>query len=179
MRLSAIYHPPNRYPDDQWLNAPYNHPLWKKAEEIGAVFNVFLAPAQLPQLEDMVRRYPKVKIVIDHLGRPDILPGAPWVENDYLLKLARYPNVWVKFTELYSASKTKQYPYKDVHPFGQMVYDKFGPRRLLFGTGMVGATRRIPLADELRLIREDIPFFADSDKEWILGRNAEAIWKWG
>jgi predicted TIM-barrel fold metal-dependent hydrolase len=146
MRLSAIYHPPNRYPDDQWLNAPYNHPLWKKAEEIGAVFNVFLAPAQLPQLEDMVRRYPKVKIVIDHLGRPDILPGAPWVENDYLLKLARYPNVWVKFTELYSASKTKQYPYKDVHPFGQMVYDKFGPRRLLFGTGMVGATRRIPLA---------------------------------
>jgi hypothetical protein len=44
---------------------------------------------------------------------------------------------------------------------------------------MVGATRRIPLADELRLIREDIPFFADSDKEWILGRNAEAICKWG
>ena len=178
MRLSPIYHPPNRYPNDQWLNAPYSYPLWKKAEEIGAVFNVFLAPAQLPQLEDMVRRYPKVKVVVDHLGRPDILPSAPWVEDDYLLKLARYPNVWIKFTELYTASKTKQYPYKDVHPFGQMVYDKFGPRRLLFGTGMVGATRRIPLADELRLIREDIPFFADRDKEWILGRNAAKIWKW-
>jgi predicted TIM-barrel fold metal-dependent hydrolase len=179
MRLSPIYHPPNRYPDGQWLNASYNYPLWKKAEELGAVFNVFLAPAQLPQLEDMVRRYPKVKIVIDHLGRPDILPSAPWVENDYLLKLARYPNVWVKFTELYTASKTKQYPYRDVHPFGQMVYDKFGPRRLLFGTGMVGVTRRIPLADELRLIREDIPFFTSGDKEWILGRNAAEIWKWG
>jgi predicted TIM-barrel fold metal-dependent hydrolase len=178
MRLSPIYHPPNRYPNDQWLNAPYNYPLWKKAEEIGAVFNVFIAPAQLPQLEDMVRRYPRVKVVVDHLGRPDILPGAPWVENDYLLKLARYPNVSVKFTELYTASKTKQYPYKDVHPFGQMVYEKFGPRRLLFGTGMVGVTRRIPLADELRLIREDIPFFADRDKEWILGRNAANIWKW-
>ena len=23
MRLSPIYHPPNRYPNDQWLNAPY------------------------------------------------------------------------------------------------------------------------------------------------------------
>jgi predicted TIM-barrel fold metal-dependent hydrolase len=178
MRLSPIYHPPHRYPDDQWLNAPHNYPLWKKAEEMGAVFNVFIAPAQLPQLEDMVRRFPKVKVVIDHLGRPDILPNAPWVENDYLLKLARYPNIWVKFTELYTASKTKQYPYKDVHPFGQMVYEKFGPRRLLFGTGMVGATRRIPLADELRLIREDIPFFHDSDKDWVLGRNAEAIWRW-
>jgi predicted TIM-barrel fold metal-dependent hydrolase len=178
MRLSPIYHPPDKYPNDQWLNAPYSYPLWRKAEQIGAVFNVFLAPAQLPQLEDMVRRYPKVKVVIDHLGRPDILSSAPWVENDYLLKLARYPNVWVKFSELYTASKTKQYPYKDVHPFGQMVYQKFGPRRLLFGTGMVGATRRIPLADELRLIREDIPFFADQDKEWILGGNAAKIWKW-
>ena len=179
MRLSPIYHPPNRYPNEQWLNARYNYPLWKKAEELGAVFNVFLAPAQIPQLEEMVRRYPKVKVVVDHLGRPDILPSAPWVEDDSLLKLARYPNVWVKFTELYTASKTKQYPYKDVHPFGKMVYEKFGPRRLLFGTGMVGATRRIPLADELRLIREDIPFFADRDKEWILGRNAAQIWRWG
>jgi len=173
MRLSPIYHP-----KDPWLNAAYNYPLWKKAEELGAVFNVFIAPAQLPQLEDMARRYPKVKIVVDHLGRPNILDRAPWVEDDYLLKLARYPNVWVKFTELYTASKTKQYPYKDVHPFGKMVYEKFGPRRLLFGTGMVGRTRRIPLADELRLVREDIPYFADRDKEWILGRNALKIWKW-
>jgi predicted TIM-barrel fold metal-dependent hydrolase len=173
MRLSPIYHP-----KDPWLNAAYNYPLWKKAEELGAVFNVFIAAPQLPQLEDMVRRYPKVKVVVDHLGRPKILDRAPWVEDDYLLKLARYPNVWVKFTELYTASKTKQYPYKDVHPFGKMVYEKFGPRRLLFGTGMVGKTRRIPLADELRLVREDIPYFADRDKEWILGRNALKIWKW-
>lgn len=178
MRLSPIYHPPKRFPGDQWLNSPANYPLWKKAGELGAVFNVFLAPAQMGQLADMVRRYPKVKVVIDHLGRPDILDHAPWVEDASLLELARYPNVWVKFTELYTASKTKAYPYKDVHPFAQMVYEKFGPRRLLFGTGMVGATRRIPLPDELKLIREDVPFIADRDKEWILGRNAAKIWKW-
>jgi predicted TIM-barrel fold metal-dependent hydrolase len=173
MRLSPIYHP-----KEQWLNDPKNYPLWKKAQDLGAVFNVFIAPAQLPQLEDMVRRYPQVKVVVDHLGRPQILDRAPWVEDDYLLKLARYKNVWVKFTELYTASKTKQYPYKDVQPFGKIVYEAFGPRRLLFGTGMVGVTRRIPLADELKLVRQDIPYFTDQDKEWILGRNALEIWKW-
>ncbi len=173
MRLSPIYQP-----KEQWLNSPGNYPLWKKAEDLGVVFNVFLAPAQNAQLEDMVRRFPRVKVVVDHLGRPDIINRAPWVENDSLLRLARYSNVWVKFTELYTASKTKAYPYRDVHPFGRRVYEAFGPRRLLFGTGMVGSTRRIPLADELRLIREDIPFFADRDKEWILGRNALGIWKW-
>lgn len=69
-------------------------------------------------------------------------------------------------------------PNRDVQPFGRRVYDAFGPKRLLFGTGMVGATRRIPLADELRLIREDIPYFTAGDKPWILGRNALSIWKW-
>ena len=173
MRLSPIYQP-----KEQWLNAPANYPLWRKAEKLGAVFNVFIAPAHIPQLEDIVRRFPRVKVVVDHLGRPDIIARPPWVENDSLLRLARYRNVWVKFTELYTASKTKQYPYLDVQPFGRRVYETFGPRRLLFGTGMVGKTRRIPLAEELRLVREDIPFFADRDKEWILGRNALAVWKW-
>jgi len=173
MRLSPIYHPQER-----WLNSPSHYALWRKAEELGVVFNVFLAPAQLPQLQEMLERFPKVKVVVDHLGRPEILNRPPWVESDDLLRLARFPNLWVKFTELYTASRTKIYPYQDVHPFGRMVYDKFGPRRLLFGTGMVAATRRIPLEDELRLIRHDIPFFTDSDKEWILGRNALGIWKW-
>jgi predicted TIM-barrel fold metal-dependent hydrolase len=173
MRLSPIYSH-----DDPWLNSPANYALWRKAGELAAVFNVFLADTQLPQLEDMVKRFPSVRVVVDHLGRPEILPRKPWVQNDYLLRLARYPNVWVKFTELYTASKNKVYPYRDVHPFGHMVYDKFGSRRLLFGTGFVTRTRRIPLADELRLIREEIPYFTERDKERILGRNALDIWKW-
>ena len=59
---------------------------------------------------------------------------------------------------------TKPCPYWDVHSFGQMVCGKFAQRGLLFGTGMAGATRRIHLAGVLRLILEDIPFFADADK---------------
>lgn len=173
MRLSPIYHP-----KEQWLNAPANHALWRKAGELGAVFNLFIGAPQISQLEDMVQRFPRVKVVVDHLGRPEILNRAPWAEDTSLLRLAKYRNVWVKFSELYIISKTKQYPYTDVHPFARSVYDAFGPRRLLFATGMVGTTRRIPLADELRLVRNDIPFFKEEDKSWILGRNALSIWKW-
>lgn len=173
MRLSPIYHP-----KEQWLNAKANHALWQKAEQLGAVFNVFIAAPQMAQLEDMVQRFPGVKVVVDHLGRPEIIGRAPWAEDVSLLRLAKYSNVWVKFSELYIMSKTKKYPYADVHPFARSVYDAFGPKRLLFATGMVGVTRRIPYADELRLVREDIPFFADRDKEWILGRNALQIWEW-
>jgi len=44
LRLSPIY---DR--DLVWLNDPACYPLWKKAEELGAVFNIFLAPHQVGQ----------------------------------------------------------------------------------------------------------------------------------
>jgi predicted TIM-barrel fold metal-dependent hydrolase len=52
---------------------------------------------------------------------------------------------------------------------------------LLWGTGFPGATRaqagRPALADELALIRREIPFFSATDREKILGRNAAQLWK--
>ena len=67
LRLSPIY---DR--DKVWMNDPVCFPLWKKAEQLGAVFNIFLAPHQLPQVGDMARRFPGVKLVIDHFAMIDI-----------------------------------------------------------------------------------------------------------
>ena len=67
MRLSPIY---NR--DVVWLNDPVSYPLWKKAEQLGAVFNIFLAPHQIRQVADMAQRFPGVNVVIDHFAMMDI-----------------------------------------------------------------------------------------------------------
>jgi len=83
-------------------------------------------------------------------------------------------------SELSILSPSKKYPYADTFPWVRRVYDAFGPDRLLWGTGFPGATRaqagRPSLADELRLVREGIPFFSDEEREKILGRNAVRLW---
>src|SRR5438067_4053007 len=53
LRLSPIY---DR--DVVWLNDPASYSLWKKAEELGGVFNIFLAPHQVGQVADMAQRFP-------------------------------------------------------------------------------------------------------------------------
>jgi len=40
IRLSPIYY----VGKDEWLDARPHHALWKKADELGAVFNLFIAP---------------------------------------------------------------------------------------------------------------------------------------
>ncbi len=179
MRFSPVYY---RGKDD-WLNARSRDPLWEKAAELGAIFNMFIASEQLPKLDEMIARHPTVPVVIDHLANTDFTVADPSVEFGKLLALAKYPQVYCKVSELNIRSPSKKFPYKDTWPWVERMYDSFGPDRLMWGTGFPGATRaqdrRPPLTDELALIREEIPFFSDEDRQKIMGINAAKLWKFG
>jgi predicted TIM-barrel fold metal-dependent hydrolase len=176
VRFSPMYYQGK----DDWLNAKTSYPLWEKAEKLGAVFNLFITAGQLPRLEDMLTRFPKVKVVIDHLARVDLQAKDAEDQTKKLLALARYPNVWVKVSELNILSPGKKYPYKDTFALVKRVYDAYGPDRLLWGTGFPGATRaqaeRPSLEQELALIEREIPFFTEADRAKILGGNAASVW---
>jgi predicted TIM-barrel fold metal-dependent hydrolase len=176
VRFSPIYYKGK----DDWLDAKASDALWKKAEELGAVFNFFIASEQLPKLENMVKRFPKVRVVIDHLARVDLEGKGAEAETKKLLALAKYPNVYVKVSELMILSPSKKYPYRDTYPLVKSVSEAFGADRLLWGTGFPGATRaqadRPSLEEELGLIRKEIPFFSAEDRAKILGGNAAKLW---
>jgi predicted TIM-barrel fold metal-dependent hydrolase len=176
VRFSPIYYKGK----DDWLDAKASDALWKKAEELGAVFNFFIASEQLPKLENMVKRFPKVRVVIDHLARVDLEGKGAEAETKKLLALAKYPNVYVKVSELMILSPSKKYPYRDTYPLVKSVSESFGADRLLWGTGFPGATRaqaeRPSLEEELGLIRKEIPFFSAEDRAKILGGNAAKLW---
>jgi predicted TIM-barrel fold metal-dependent hydrolase len=177
MRFSPIYYKGK----DEWLTSEPHTRLWKKAAQLGAIFNFYIATEQLPKLEIMIRQFPEVPVVIDHLSQIDLAAPDPLPEMKKLLALARYPNVWVKVSELTSVSKSHEYPFADALPWVRMVYDAFGPSRLLWGTGYPGKARafykRPTLAEELALVREKITFFTPEDQRKILGENAAGLWK--
>ncbi|MBI2193929.1 MAG: amidohydrolase [Planctomycetes bacterium] len=158
MRISPIY--------DKgviWFNDPVCYPLWKKAEELGAVFNIFLAPSQISQLADMAERFPGVNVVIDHFAMFDI--RAPEGEGfGPLLSLARLPNVYIR-TTLHNPSR-QTLPHRDMWPYLRRVYDRFGPQRLIYAN-----------FQELLVMKDLIPFFTPEDKEWILDKTAMRIYR--
>lgn len=180
MRFSPLYYADGKLGGDAWLNADETHRVWKKAEELGAVFNFFITPPQLPKLEKMVKAHPEVPITLDHFSQLDL--GQPYPEPHIrlLLGMAKYPRVYVKVSELASVSKSKTYPFTDAYPMVKRVYEAYGPDRLLFGTGYPGDSRahykRPTLDKEIDLIRKEMSFFTAEDREKILGRNAAKLW---
>lgn len=160
--LVGLRLPPFYDPDVVWVNDPVCYPLWKKAEELGCVFNMWMRPVHIPQVADMAERFPGVNVVIDHLAMIDIT--APDSDGfGPLLDLERLPNVTIR-TSLHNPSR-QETPYRDVWPFLERIYDRFGPKRMLFANFF-----------EYLIMKEIIPFFTGEDKEWILGRTAMGIY---
>jgi predicted TIM-barrel fold metal-dependent hydrolase len=172
MRFSPIYHP-----NSTWLNSKEHYPLWREAERLGAVFNFYILPQQMPMVEDMAGRFPGVKIVIDHLGKPDLRAADPWAEFRKMFRLKRFPQVWISASEPYELSLTKEYPYRDTYPFFKAVYEEFGGKQLIWGTGYPRPRWELPMDKELEFVNQALDFYTAEDRELILSKNALNIWK--
>lgn len=180
MRFSPIYYLNGNHGGDSWITSRAHQKLWKRASRLGAVFNMFIHSSQLPRLGQMVERYPGVKVIVDHVSQIDLAAEDAQQQLDKLLALARWPNVWVKVTDMTSVSPSKKYPFPEAMPYLKQVYDAFGPDRLLWGTGYPGAVReefgRPSLAKELELVKTQFAFMTDEDKQKYLGLNAQKLW---
>ncbi|HZO52707.1 MAG TPA: amidohydrolase family protein [Bryobacteraceae bacterium] len=172
MRFSPIYHPKST-----WLNSKEHYPLWKEAEKLKAVFNFYILPHQMPMLADMAERFPGVKIVIDHLGKPDLKLADPWPEFKKMFALKKFPHVWVSASEPYELSITKEYPYRDTIPFFKATYEEFGGKQLIWGTGYPRPRWELPMDKELEFVDKFLDFYTPQDRELLLGKNALRIWR--
>ena len=174
MRLSPRYHP-----KQTWLNSKEHYPLWKEAEKLGAVFNFYMTPQQMPQLEEMAGRFPGVKIVIDHAGSPDLKAPDCWPEFRKMFKLKKFPQVWISSSEPYEMSQmaNKKYPFEDTWPFYKAIYEEFGGKQIIWGTGYPRPRWELPMDKELEFVDKYCSFYTDEDRELILGKNALRIWK--
>ena len=161
----------------EWA-APSQDPIWRKAEELGACFLSFGRAEQQPAVEPIIARHPGVTVVLDHLGGAlfDGEPPPALLRN--VLDLAKYPNVYVKFTPQ-AARATRPYPFTDQHAVFQRIYDAFGPRRLMWGTDFPHIFADIGYGRGLELFRDHMPFLTEEDKRWLFAETAKSIWKFG
>ena len=72
------------------LDDPGTFPAWECAGELGisVATNQHATGPGLVQIKNILRRFPKVRVVIDHLGRPVLDDGPPYASADSLFALA-------------------------------------------------------------------------------------------
>ena len=155
-----------------WLDDPRSFPAWQRAQEAGLPVCLQMTAAGIPQLENVLVRFPGLRVILDHLARPAQDDGPPYKAAASLWRLAECPGVYVKVTErnLVGARAGKATPETF---FGRLV-SEFGASRIMWGSNFPASERSLP--DLVALAQETLRFLPQTDREWIFARTAETLY---
>jgi L-fuconolactonase len=168
----ALHTPALRQP---FLEGHYDW-MWEETQSHCIPVMVLIHHPYMAMVDAIAAKYPRQRLVIDHLGLVNGEKDAVAFRGlDNLLALAKRPNVAVKSSALPCYTDEK-YPYPGLQPYLKRVYDAFGNRRMFWGTDQtrspVGYRRGI------ELFTRHTPFLAESDLEWIMGRGIREWLDW-
>jgi L-fuconolactonase len=155
-----------------WLDDPRSFPAWGKAEQEGLPVCLQMTADGIPQLVHVLDRFPRLRVILDHLARPVQEDGPPYIAANSLWDLARYPSVYLKVTERnFVGASTGKATLETF--FGRLVSD-FGASRIAWGSNFPASERSLP--DLVALAQDSLAFLPERDREWIFSRTAQALY---
>jgi predicted TIM-barrel fold metal-dependent hydrolase len=163
----------------KWLSDGTADWFWPAAEKAGLPV-MFLAFGNVPKFAPIAERHPGLYLIIDHMGVNNAIAkeGRMTEAIGDAVALARYPNVSIKMSNLVNAS-LEPYPFRDLTPHLQRVFQAYGPRRCYWGTDLTNTSfARVTYSERITHFTEELPFLTESDKDWIMGRAIMERLKW-
>ncbi|WP_394442211.1 amidohydrolase family protein (plasmid) [Sphingobium naphthae] len=158
--------------DPSELENPAAYPAWDLLGELGIPMCIQTGPIGLPQVRDLAVRFPKVNIILDHLGRPDVLDGPPYANADSLFAMADLPNIYLKLTPRIMSDVTKGQASADT--FFPKVAAVFGANRMAWGSNF--PTSPGTLSDILATARDRLACLSDEDQNWVFAKTAQTLY---
>jgi predicted TIM-barrel fold metal-dependent hydrolase len=150
------------------LDDPRSFPAWELCGELGLPMCIQTGPIGLPQVTALAKRFPKVAIILDHLGRPEVADGAPYAKAQGLFDLAPLENIYLKLTPRIFGDVKKE--KASAETFFPRVVDAFGAKRLAWGSNY--PTSPGALSEILATAQAGLASLSDEDREWIFGKTA-------
>jgi L-fuconolactonase len=155
-----------------WIDDPRAFPAWQTAGELDLSICMQMSQSALPQLVAMVKRFPEVKVLLDHLARPVLSDGPPYAAAAPLFEVARYPTVYLKatprtFAECRNGKATPE-------TFFKKLVAEFGASRIAWGSNYPSSEGTLPAL--LSVARDSVKSLPQADQEWIFAKTAQSLY---
>jgi predicted TIM-barrel fold metal-dependent hydrolase len=158
--------------DPSSLDDSRSFPAWALCGELGLSMCIQTDPTGLAQVAGLAKRFPKVRIILDHLGRPDVTDGAPYKRASSLFGLAPFENIFLKLTpRIFGDVRRGQ---ASAETFFPRLVEVFGSHRLAWGSNFPASEGK--LKDNLALARTCLACLSTEDQDWIFGKSAQRLY---
>ncbi len=176
-RLVGIRHVLQSEPDDEFMLRPDFRRGVAQLEEIGLAYDLLLYPRHLPVAAQLVAEFPRQTFVLDHIAKPGIAAGVldPWRRD--IAALAAFPNVSCKLSGMVTEAHWHQWAAADFAPYLDVVFEAFGPERLMIGSDWPVCTVAGDYRAVMDIVRTYIARCTAAQRSAILGENCARIYR--
>jgi predicted TIM-barrel fold metal-dependent hydrolase len=159
----------------RWRDSAGMQAMWECASETGLAMCPLIDPEDLPEVDEMCRRYPQTTVVIDHFARIGIDGEVRDADVTTLCGLAKHPRTHVKISAFYALGK-KAPPHTELIPMIHRLCDAYTPARLMWATDCpYQLTPPNDYARSLELVRDRLDFVSDAERSQLLRGTAEKV----
>lgn len=158
--------------DPSELDNPKSFKAWEMCAELGLPMCIQTGPVGLPQVRMLAEKFQNVAIILDHLGRPDVLDGPPYQSAQSLFDLADLPNLYMKLTPRIFGDVQKD--KASAETFFPRVVEAFGAQRMAWGSNF--PTSPGTLAEILATAQTGLASLSVQDRDWIFAKTAQHLY---
>lgn len=155
-----------------WLDDERSFPVWEYAQRHNVSICLQMTSQGIPALLNMLARFPGIRVLLDHLARPELAGGPPYEAAAPLFSLASHQGVHLKLTNrtIAEAARGASTPTA----FFPLVLDAFGAHRIAWGSNFPAAEGTLPqlLADA----RQSLSMLPADAREAIFGGTARTVY---
>jgi L-fuconolactonase len=156
-KLVGVRHVVHDEPDDNFLRLPEFRRGIAQLLDFNLTYDLLLFPKHLKVASQLVKEFPQQPFVLDHLAKPKIAEQlfSPWKED--LHQLATFPNVFCKLSGMVTETNWKRWRPADFHPYLDVVFEAFGPTRLMIGSDWPVCTLSAEYAPMMKIVMDYLP----------------------
>jgi L-fuconolactonase len=168
-KFRGVRHIVQSEPDEQFMLRPDFQNGIRSLGEFGLTYDLLVLPHQLTAACELVAAFPDQPFVLDHLAKPLIKDGlrSPW--DQHVRRLASFPNVCCKISGMVTEADWKSWRPADFKPYLDIVFEAFGPERILYGSDWPVCRLAAEYDQVFRLLDEYITSLSASEQAAVLG----------
>ncbi|XP_057949673.1 uncharacterized protein LOC131144812 isoform X2 [Malania oleifera] len=173
----AVRFNPYLWPSGQQMTNEIGKALFSRAGELGVPVGFMCMKGlnlHISEIEKLCLEFPATIVLLDHLAfcKPPTNDEES-LSLTKLLKLSRFPQVYVKFSALFRVSRMS-FPYQDLSQLLSQVVSSFGANRVMWGSDfpfVVPECGYEKAKEAVLCIANQVPL-SSSQLEWIMGKTA-------
>jgi L-fuconolactonase len=178
-RLVGVRHIVQSESDDRFLLRPAFCRGIGLLEEFGLAYDILIYSRHLSVAAEFVSRFPRQRFVLDHAAKPSIGSGEidEWAQG--IRRLAGFANVWCKLSGLVTEADWQRWTAGQIRPYIDVVFDCFGPNRIMIGSDWPVCTVAGSYARTMTLALDYVSGsnLTDAERDGVLGGNAQRFWR--